>query len=169
MPNFRPREEKKEYDEQVIHIDRIARTVAGGKRIRFRAAVVIGNRNGKVGIGVAKGGEVIIAVQKAINKAKKNLIEVPIVNETIPHEITQSFGAAYVLLKPAQKGTGIIAGGAVRAIADLAGIKNLISKILGSQNQINNLQATIEALKSLEANKSIQKQNEPVKAKNESK
>lgn len=141
--------EKKEFAEEVVHIDRISRTVAGGRRIRFRAAVVVGNQKGKVGIGVAKASEVILAVQKAINLAKKNLIEVPIVNDTIPHEVEERFGAAKVYLKPASSGTGIIAGGAVRAVANLAGIKNILSKILGSQNQINNLKATINALKKL--------------------
>lgn len=149
--------ENKEYEEQVVHIDRISRTVAGGRRIRFRAAVVIGNRGGKVGVGVAKAAEVISAVQKAITLAKKNLINVPIVNDTIPHEIETDFGAAKILLKPAAKGTGIIAGGAVRAIANLAGIKNILSKILGSQNQVNNLQATIKALQELENKNQIDK------------
>jgi small subunit ribosomal protein S5 len=148
---FGYKKEKKEYEEQVVHIDRIARTVAGGRRIRFRAAVVIGNRSGKVGIGVAKASEVILAVQKAITLAKKHLVNVPIVNDTIPYEIESQFGAAKVLLKPAAPGTGIIAGGAVRAIADLAGIKNLLSKILGSQNQINNLRAMMKALEELES------------------
>jgi small subunit ribosomal protein S5 len=147
--NFR--KEKKEYEEQVVHIDRIARTIAGGRRIRFRAAVVVGNRTGRVGIGVAKAVEVILAVQKAVTLAKKHLITVPIINDTIPYEIESQFGAAKVFLKPAARGTGIIAGGAVRAIADLAGIKNLLSKILGSQNQINNLRATMKALEELES------------------
>ncbi|GAG08334.1 unnamed protein product [marine sediment metagenome] len=142
---------KKEFDEEVIHIDRISRTIAGGRRIRFRAAVAVGNRTGKVGIGVAKASEVILAVQKAINLAKKDLIEVPIVNGTIPHEIEEKYGAARILLKPASPGTGIIAGGAVRAVVNLAGIKNILSKILGSKNQINNLRATMKALDKLHA------------------
>lgn len=157
--------EKKEFEEEVIHIDRISRTVAGGRRIRFRAAVVVGNYAGKVGIGVAKASEVILAVQKAINIAKKNLIKVAIINDTIPHEIEERYGAAKVFLKPASMGTGVIAGGAVRAIANLAGIKNILSKILGSQNQINNLRATMKALEKLTIpedkirNKSLVKDN----------
>jgi len=146
--NFK-KSEKKEFEEEVVHIDRISRTVAGGRRIRFRAAVVVGNRAGKVGIGIAKASEVILAVQKAINLAKKSLIKVPIINDTIPHEIEEQYGAARVFLKPASMGTGIIAGGAVRVIANLAGIKNILAKILGSQNQINNLRATMKALEKL--------------------
>lgn len=141
---------EKEFEERVIQIDRIARVVAGGRRIRFRATVVVGNGAGKVGMGVAKASEVILAVQKAINHAKKYMITVPIVNETIPFEIEQSFGAARVLLKPATKGTGIIAGGAVRVAANLAGIKNLLAKILGSSSKINTLHATMEAFTNLE-------------------
>lgn len=145
----RRKQEKKEFEEEVIQIDRIARTVAGGRRIRFRAAVVIGNKKGRVGIGVAKASEVILAVQKAISYAKKHLITVPIVNDTIPHEVDVKIKAAHVILKPASPGTGIIAGGAVRAIANLSGIKNILSKMLGSQNKINNLKATMHALESL--------------------
>ena len=159
--NYHDRKPRSEFEEQVVHIDRISRTVAGGRRIRFRAAVVVGNRNGKVGIGVAKASEVILAVQKAITSAKKRLVVVPIVNDTIPYEIESQYGAAKVLLKPASQGTGIIAGGAVRAIASLAGIKNLLSKILGSQNQINNLRATIKALREFQAdNNKIQLRTE---------
>ena len=142
-------EDKKEFEERIIEINRISRTVAGGRRIRFRAAVVIGDKKGRVGVGVAKGTEVILAVQKAIAKARKNLISVPIVDGTVPHQVEAKFGAARLLIKPARPGTGVIAGGPVRSIAELAGIENIVSKLLGSQNKINNLKATIIALKSL--------------------
>ena len=138
-----------EFSEQVVQIDRVARVVAGGKRLRFRAVVVVGNQTDKVGLGVEKANDVATAVQKAVKVAKKNLISVPIKNETIPHEILQSFGSAKVLLKPASKGTGIIAGGPIRVIANLAGIKNISAKILGSPNKMNNLKATILALEKL--------------------
>ena len=135
----------------MIEVDRITRVVAGGRRLRFRAAVVVGNKAGKVGVGVAKANEVILAVQKAIRRAEKNIIKVPIINDTIPHEVRIKEGAAQILLKPAPEGTGIIAGGVVRSIAEVAGIKNILGKILGSQNKINNLRAIISALKSLKS------------------
>ncbi len=144
----RDRRVKKEFEEQVVQIDRVARVVAGGKRLRFRAIIVIGNKLGKVGLGVAKANDVVSAVAKAKNSAQKNLIQVPIKNDTIPHEIYQTYGSARVLLKPAAKGTGIIAGGSVRIVASLAGIKNILGKILGSKGKINNLKAVILALTS---------------------
>lgn len=140
---------KSEFEERVVSVDRVSYTVAGGRRMRFRALVVIGNRAGKVGMGVAKAGEVQSAVQKAVASAKKRLIEVPIVNETIPHTVDTWFGSAHVFLKPARTGTSVIAGGSVRAVIELAGIKNILSKTLGSNNKINNVAATIEALRSL--------------------
>ena len=142
-------EKKEEIEERVIQIDRISRTVSGGRRMRFRALVVVGNRNGKVGLGIAKGPEVAVAINKAKKIAKKNTFPVPIVNDTIPHQIRMQYGAAIVLLKPAAYGTSIIAGGTVRAIIELSGIKNIISKILGSSSKINNAKATVLALKSL--------------------
>lgn len=138
--------EKSEFDHKLVDIARVARIVAGGKRFRFRATVVIGNRKGKVGMGVAKGADVANAISKAQAQARKRLIEVVIVNETIPYEIEAHQGAAYVFLKPAKPGTGIIAGGAVRAVVELAGIKNILSKIKKSENKINNVSATIKAL-----------------------
>jgi small subunit ribosomal protein S5 len=149
MPQIAQRERREgEFEERIIEINRISRTVAGGRRIRFRAAVVIGDRNGRVGIGVAKATEVILAVQKAITQARKHLITVPRINGTIPHQVEAKFGSAKLMIKPARVGTGIIAGGAVRSIAELSGIENILSKILGSQNKINNLKATILALSS---------------------
>lgn len=144
---IQPREkEKKEFEERIIEIDRVSRTVKGGKRMRFRALVVIGNRKGKVGMGLGKAGDVQTAVKKAVKVAKRDLIEVPIVNETIPHESTIKLGGAQVFLKPAAPGTSIIAGGAVRAVVELAGIRNILSKIIGSSNKINNVRATIKTL-----------------------
>lgn len=145
----RPEREDKEFDQVIVDISRVTRVMAGGKRMRFRACVAIGDRKGRVGYAVAKGADVSLAVNKAVNKAKKNLIQVPIVNQTIPHEIKIKKGAAKILLKPAKQGTGIIAGGAVRIILDLAGVKNIVSKILGTSNKINNVSATMEALKGL--------------------
>ena len=123
--------------------------MAGGKRMRFRACVVIGDRKGRVGTGIAKGADVAQAITKAVAKAKKHLIHVTLVNDTIPHVIREKFGAAVVLLKPAPKGSGIIAGGAVRLLFELAGIKNIVAKMLGSQSKINNIQAGIKALQNL--------------------
>lgn len=138
-----------EYEQRIIDIARVTRVMAGGKRMRFRACVAVGNKNGKVAIGLAKGADVTLAVTKAVNQAKKNFTIVPIVHETIPHEIYQKFGAAKILLKPAKKGRGIIAGGAVRIILELAGIKNITSKILGTNNKVNNAKCVITALSSL--------------------
>ena len=142
-------EQDREFDEEVIEVARIARTVKGGRRIRFRAAVVIGNRNGRVGIGVDKANEVMVAVNKAKTKAKKNIIDIPIVDETIPFGIDNKFRGARVRLLPASLGTGVIAGGSVRVVIELAGIKNLLSKIMGSASKINNIKATYLALKKL--------------------
>jgi len=142
-------EKQEEFEQRVIDIARVTRVMAGGKRMRFRACVAIGNRNGRVAIGVAKGADVTLAITKAVNKAKKNFIEIPIVNETIPHEIYQKYGAARILFKPARRGRGIIAGGAVRMLLELSGVKNIVSKILGTSNKVNNVKCTIIALKNL--------------------
>ncbi|MDP2830552.1 MAG: 30S ribosomal protein S5 [bacterium] len=140
---------QEEFEQRIIDIARVTRVMAGGKRMRFRACVAIGNKKGKAAIGLAKGADVTNAVTKAVNKAKKNIIEIPIVNDTIPHEIRQKYGAAEILFKPARKGRGIIAGGAVRIIVELSGIKNITSKILGTNNKVNNVKCAIEALKRL--------------------
>ncbi|MGI6103117.1 MAG: 30S ribosomal protein S5 [Patescibacteria group bacterium] len=157
-PNNRPSREREErveeeFEERVVEIDRVSRTVKGGKRMRFRALVVIGNKKGKVGMGVGKAGDVQSSIQKAVNQAKKHLIDVPIVNDTIPHETTHKYGSAVVFLKPAAAGTSIIAGGPVRAVIELAGIRNILSKIIGSSNKINNVRATLETLASLKVAK----------------
>ncbi len=142
-------EAPKEFEEVVINIDRVARVVKGGRRFRFKALVVVGNRKDKVGVGVAKGADVQTAVAKATNVAKKHLITIPLQGDTIPHDAEVKFTGARVLLKPAAPGTGIIAGGVVRQVIGVTGIRNLLSKSLGSTNKVNIAYATVEALRSL--------------------
>lgn len=149
-PRQAQREEIKEFEEEVIQIDRVTRVVKGGRRLRFRATIVIGDKRGRVGFGIGKANEVTSAIKKATAQAKKSLIRVPITkSDSIPHEIQVKFKSAMVLLIPAGPGTGIIAGGAIRKVAELAGIKNLLSKELGAVNRLNNAQATLIALKKL--------------------
>jgi small subunit ribosomal protein S5 len=138
-----------EWTERVVQISRVTKVVKGGKKLSFRAIVIVGNQKGQVGIGCAKASEVIIAIQKAIADGRKNVITVPIFKTTIPHPITGKSGAGAVMLRPASAGTGIIAGGAVRSVLELAGIENILSKSLGSKSPLNAANATIEALKSL--------------------
>ena len=145
---FRKREPK-EFDEEVIKIDRVTRVVKGGRKLRFRATVVIGNRKAKVGIGIGKSHEVTGAIQKAIAKAKKDMIVVKMDGATIPHEVKIKFKAAKILLLPAGPGTGLIAGGTIRKVLELAGIKDILSKSFGTTNKVNTTKATFEALKSL--------------------
>ena len=137
----------KEFDEITINIDRVSRTVAGGRRMRFKALVVVGNHQNKVGIGVAKGNDVTSAVAKATTKAKKNMVTFNMDGETICHEVETKVTGADILMKPAAPGTGIIAGGVVRSIIGLTGVKNLISKSLGSTNKVNIAYAVIEGLR----------------------
>lgn len=139
----------KEFEERVISIDRVARVVKGGRRFRFRATVVVGDNNGRVGVGVGKGGEVMTSIAKAVSKAKAHMINVPLRDRTIPHEIEVRFSGARVFLKPAAPGTGVIAGGAVRSVVEAAGITDLLTKSMGSTNKVNNAYATILALSSL--------------------
>jgi small subunit ribosomal protein S5 len=147
---FKPREEiVKEFEEKVVQIDRVTRVVKGGRRLRFRATVVIGDKKGRVGVGVEKGADVITAIEKSVTKAKKNLKNIPLSGTTIPHEITAEFAGAKVFLKPARKGTGVIAGGAVRAVLEAAGVKDILSKIQGSSSKLNNVYATLKALNTL--------------------
>ena len=138
-----------EWVERVVQINRVTKVVKGGKKLSFRAVVIVGNKKGQVGVGCAKAAEVIIAIQKAIADGRKNLITVPIFKTTIPHPITGRSGAGAVMLKPASQGTGIIAGGAVRLVLELAGIENILSKSLGSKSPLNAANATLEALKAL--------------------
>lgn len=143
--------EPKQFEELVINIDRVSRVVKGGRRFRFKALVVVGDHKTKIGVGVAKGADVQAAIAKATDVAKKNMIVIPVINETIPHENEVKFSGARVLLKPAAPGTGIIAGGVVRSIIGMTGIRNLLSKSLNSTNKVNIAYATIEALRTLVA------------------
>lgn len=141
--------EKPEFEQKLLDLARVTRVVKGGRRFRFRATLVIGNRKGNVGVGVSKGSDVSDAIQKAYNDAKKNLIKINLSGNTIPHDTSMKLGSAKVMLKPANEGRGIIAGGAVRSVVDLAGIRDIVSKSLGSSNKLNVARATIEALKGL--------------------
>jgi len=144
-----------EFKERVVSISPVSKTVKGGRRRSFRALVVVGNENGKVGAGLGKASEVPEAIRKGIEDAKKNLIEVRRVKTTIPHEVTGEFGAGRVLIKPASQGTGVIAGAAVRAVLELAGVRDVLSKSLGSANQCNVVYATIAGLKTLRSAEDI--------------
>jgi len=145
--------QKPEFEERVVEISRVSRVVKGGRRIRFRILVVIGNQRGKIGYGIAKANEVSVGIKKAVNQAKKKMIEVPIVNGTIPYQVVQELGNAKIFLKPASQGTSIVAGGVIRVIAELAGIKNLLSKVIGTQNKVNNVKAVFEAFKNFDPDK----------------
>jgi small subunit ribosomal protein S5 len=153
----RAKQRKDEFDQKIIDIARVTRVMAGGKRMRFRACVVVGDKKGRVGVAVRKGADVTMAVNKAALAARKNLSNVRMIKGTIPHQVRAKYGSAVVLLKPAPEGAGIIAGGAVRAVLELAGLKDVASKMQGSPNKINNVSATIEALKSLKNWEDIKK------------
>jgi small subunit ribosomal protein S5 len=141
-------QEEKQFDERTLHVDRVARVVKGGRRFRFRALVVVGDRKHKVGIGMSKGADVTAAVTKATEVAKKHMITVELYKGTLPHEVTAKVSGAVILLKPASPGTGLIAGGVVRTILEVAGVSNVLSKSLGSSNKANTAYATIAALES---------------------
>ncbi len=157
-------QEEKQFDERVVHIDRVARVVKGGRRFRFRALVVVGDHKGKIGIGIAKGADVTTAITKAVEVAKKHFVHIHIVNGTVPHESEVKVGGARILIKPAVLGTGLIAGGVVRTVLEVAGISNVLSKSLGSSNKINTAYATLAALQAIEhPDKWITIQNKPKK------
>jgi len=142
--------EKKEFDSKLLDLSRVERMTSGGRRLRFRAIMVLGNRKGKVGLGVAKGLDVAQAVEKATRLAKKNMVEIPIIEGTIPFEVEARFGAARILLRPQRKGRGLVAGGTVRVLCSLVGIEDISSKVLSkSRNKLNNAKAMILALKKL--------------------
>lgn len=141
--------EEKQFDERTLHVDRVARVVKGGRRFRFRALVVVGDRKNRVGIGISKGADVTAAVTKATEVAKKHMIVVPLYKGTLPHEVEAKVAGARILIKPASAGTGLIAGGVVRTILEVAGISNALSKSLGSTNKANTAYATITALQSI--------------------
>ena len=146
-----------EFEERVVTINRVTKVVKGGRRFRFAALVVIGDKKGTVGFGTGKANEVPDAIKKAVESAKKNLITVSTVNTTIPHEVTGVYGAGRVVLRPASAGTGVVAGGPVRAVVELAGISDILSKSLGSATPINVVRATVEGLKSLETVEQVAK------------
>ena len=141
--------------EKVVHISRTAKVVKGGRRFSFSAVVVVGDGNGKLGSGLGKAKEVPVAIRKGIERAKKNMIKIPLVNQTIPHEVMGKYGAGLVLLKPAGEGTGIIAGGAIRAMLEAAGVQNVLTKCMGSHNPHNIVKATLKGLSQLRSRETI--------------
>jgi small subunit ribosomal protein S5 len=147
--------DRREFDQKIVEIKRVTRVTGGGKRMRFRALVVIGDHKGKVGMGLRKGNDVAESVNKAVNQAKKNMITLPLTNDTIPHEVKVKYKSSKLMMLPAKPGTGIIAGGAVRSVMDLAGVKNVISKMLGSNNKVNNIKAVFDAFKSMKSKDAI--------------
>lgn len=138
-----------DFDQRTLDIARVTRVMKGGKRMSFRACIAVGDKKGSIGIGLGKGADVSLAINKAVNQAKKDMVFVSVINETIPHEVRYSLGASKLLFKPARQGKGVIAGGVVRVILELAGVKNITAKILGGKNKINNARCTLAALASL--------------------
>lgn len=151
--NRRREREVPEFEQKILDLARVTRVTKGGKRMRFRTCLIIGDKKGRVGMGVAKGADVAISIDKAYRQAKKNLVQVPLVNGTLPHDVELKYGAAHVLLKPAPEGTGLKSGGPIRVVLELAGVPNAVSKVLGSSNKINNAKAVFAALRSLKAPK----------------
>jgi small subunit ribosomal protein S5 len=151
---YKPKDTKIEWSERVVSIQRVTKVVKGGKKMSFRATVVVGNEQGKVGVGVGKAGDVITAVRKGVTDGKKHVITIPLTSSnSIPHPINGRFGAAKLILRPSAEGSGVIAGGSIRTVLELAGIKNILSNQLGSNNLLNNARATINGLSSLKSYK----------------
>lgn len=149
------RREDSEFDKRVVSVRRVQKVVKGGRTLRFSALVVVGDRKGRVGIGLGKSKEVSAAIEKATTAAKKNVVNIPIVNDTIPHEVIGKFSATSIILLPAPEGTGVIAGGSARAVIELAGIKNIVTKRHGSSNRMNCVKATMQGLTSLKTKEEI--------------
>ena len=150
-------EAKQELKEKVVNVSRVAKVVKGGRTFRFSVLVVVGDENGRVGVGTGKSAEVPEAIKKATDDAKKNLVKVSLVNGTLPHEYTTNFGSSKVILKPAPEGTGVIAGGAVRPVLELAGVKDVTAKTLGSRNSRNVVYATLKALQAMRTPEEVDK------------
>jgi small subunit ribosomal protein S5 len=147
--------EKSEFDQKVVEVKRVTRVVAGGKRMRFRALVVIGDHKGRVGMGLKKGADFSESVNKAATAAKKNLVTLPLINGTIPHVLNIKYKSSSLMLKPAKPGTGVIAGGAVRSVMELSGVKNVVCKMLGSNNKVNNVKAVFAAFEKMKSKETL--------------
>lgn len=147
-----------EFDEKIVQVNRVSKKTKGGNKVGFSVLAVVGDKKGRVGVGLGGAPDVSAAVRKAVSYAKKHLLTVPMKGTTIPHEVYVKLGAARVMLKPAPPGTGVIAGGAIRAVVDAAGVRDVVSKILGSKNQASNVYATMEALRSLKMKRTVSKE-----------
>lgn len=152
-----PEKQQQEFQERVIQINRVAKVVKGGRRFNFSALVAVGNQKGKVGVGMGKASEVPEAIRKAVEDAKRNVVEIPMTKSTIPHQVLGKFGAARVMLKPAAPGTGVIAGGAARSVIELCGISDILTKSLGASNNLNIVKATMQGLQSLKRAEDVAK------------